>query len=257
MLTVGDVHLFDGVDGVLQLDDATRDLDTGIVAGAVIDGRLLARASCLARSSRHGDVGVGTLLEYRGRGLGTAAAGLVTDRLQRGGSHPGVEYGRDERGVPTRRDQPRVHGLIAKPVLDVDLTVPDVENEPAYVPRLEAVGFRLIFRDEIGGDAHRQLTFEIPNTNLHVWSPAAVEPQRHELFTRWLGANETDRERYATAKRAAVSADGLSSYNDLKSAVVYDIHERALLADLSQPSLSEHPLSPSSVQIAAVSDSVL
>ena len=126
-----------------------------------------------------------------------------------------------------------VHGLIAKPVLDVDLTVPDVENEPAYVPRLEAVGFRLIFRDEIGGDAHRQLTFEIPNTNLHVWSPAAVEPQRHELFTRWLGANETDRERYATAKRAAVSADGLSSYNDLKSAVVYDIYERALLADLS------------------------
>ena len=72
-----------------------------------------------------------------------------------------------------------VPGLTAKPVIDLDLTVPDVEDEHGYLPRLEQVGFRLIFRDELGGDPHRQLTFASPNANLHVWGPGAIEPQRH------------------------------------------------------------------------------
>jgi len=128
---------------------------------------------------------------------------------------------------------PAVPGLLAKPVLDIDLTVPDVRTEPAYVPRLEAVGFRLIFRDDIAGDGHRQLTLGAPNTNLHVWSPGAVEPQRHEVFTRWLRTHQADRERYAAAKRRAASGDEAARYNDLKSAVIYDIYEQAFLADPS------------------------
>lgn len=125
-----------------------------------------------------------------------------------------------------------VAGLLAKPVIDVDLTVPVADDEFAYVPRLEAVGFRLIFQDDIGGDAHRQLTFGAPNANLHVWSPSAVEPQRHAMFASWLRTHPTDRERYAAAKQAT-STQGVTSvrYNDSKSAVVYDIYERAFIAD--------------------------
>lgn len=126
-----------------------------------------------------------------------------------------------------------VPGLIAKPVIDVDLTVPDVDDEAAYLPQLEAVGLRLIFRDDLAGDPHRQLTFAVPNTNLHVWRPGAREPQRHQLFTRWLRAHPTDRERYAAAKTEAVGGGGARRYNDAKSAVVYDIYERAFLADSS------------------------
>lgn len=90
-----------------------------------------------------------------------------------------------------------VPGLNAKPIIDIDLTVPDVEDEPSYLPRLEAAGFRLIFRDDMAGDPHRNLTFAVPNTNLHVWSPGAIEPQRHALFTDWLRANPRDRQRAA------------------------------------------------------------
>lgn len=122
-------------------------------------------------------------------------------------------------------------GLIAKPVIDIDLTVPDAEDEMAYVPRLEAVGFRLIFRDHLGGAAHRQLTFANPNTNVHAWSPGAVEPQRHELFVGWLRDHPEDRDRYAEAKLAAANSTGSQRYNDLKSAAVYDIYERAFAAD--------------------------
>lgn len=127
-----------------------------------------------------------------------------------------------------------VPGLVAKPVLDIDLTVPHVQEESAYIPRLEAAGFRLIFRDHLGGDAHRQLTFAAPNTNLHVWNPRAVEPQRHQLFTTYLRTDKAARDRYAAAKRAAASDPAAGQYNDLKSAVVYDIYELAFLADPDQ-----------------------
>lgn len=43
-------------------------------------------------------------------------------------------------------------------MLDIDLSVPKVDDEPGYLPRLEAVGFRLIFRDDLGGDPHPHLT---------------------------------------------------------------------------------------------------
>ena len=39
------------------------------------------------------------------------------------------------------------------------------------------------------------------------------------------------RDLYASAKREAARTDGPSGYNDLKAAVVYDIYERAFLAD--------------------------
>ena len=120
-----------------------------------------------------------------------------------------------------------VPGMIAKPVIDVDLLVPDLLDEASWLPRLEAVGFRLVFRDVIAGDPHRQLTLGTPNTNLHVWQPGAVEPQRHRLFVEWLRSHPADRQLYADAKATAANADGDLRYNDAKAAVVYDIYERA------------------------------
>ncbi|MFC6704822.1 GrpB family protein [Flexivirga alba] len=126
-----------------------------------------------------------------------------------------------------------VPGLLAKPVIDIDLTVPDVDAERTYLPALESIGWRLIFRDDFGGDAHRQLTYADPNANLHVWSPGAIEPQRHLLFKRWLIGHPAARERYAAAKRSALS--GVTTYNDAKAGVVYDLYEEAFAADLDHP----------------------
>lgn len=124
-----------------------------------------------------------------------------------------------------------VPGMTAKPVIDVDLLVPDVLDEDAWLPALEAVGFRLLFRDAIAGDPHRQLTLGEPNTNLHVWGPRAVEPQRHRLFVAWLRDHPEDRQVYAEAKARAVRGEAGLRYNDAKAAVVYDIYERAFAAD--------------------------
>lgn len=124
-----------------------------------------------------------------------------------------------------------VPGMTAKPVIDVDLLVPDVLDEDAWLPALEAVGFRLLFRDAIAGDPHRQLTLGEPNTNLHVWGPRAVEPQRHRLFVAWLRDHPEDRQVYAETKARAVRGEAGLRYNDAKAAVVYDIYERAFAAD--------------------------
>lgn len=128
-----------------------------------------------------------------------------------------------------------VAGLIAKPIIDIDLTVRDVDDESSYLPQLEHAGFRLIFRDEMAGEPHRHLTFAEPNTNLHIWNPGAVEPRRHALFVSWLRSNADDRRRYNEGKAgAAANAEG-GRYNDLKAIVVYEIYERALQADPCHP----------------------
>ena len=124
-----------------------------------------------------------------------------------------------------------VPGTVAKPVIDADLLVPDLLDERAWLPKLEAVGFRLVFRDAVAGDPHRQLTLGDPNANLHVWQPGAVEPQRHRLFVEWLRSHPEDRQAYADAKAKAVHAEGGVRYNDAKASVVYDIYERAFAAD--------------------------
>lgn len=123
-----------------------------------------------------------------------------------------------------------IRGVIAKPVIDIDLLIADVSDESMYVPQLEAVGFRLIFRDDLAGAPHRQLTFASPNANLHVWNPDALEPQRHDFFKQWLSSHEDDRDRYSQAKKMA-AADPTRRYNDGKAAAVYDIYERAFAAD--------------------------
>lgn len=122
-----------------------------------------------------------------------------------------------------------VPGLAAKPVIDIDLTVADTDDEDAYVPALEALGFVLRVREPwwLG---HRCLASAEPAANLHVWPPDSPEAARHRIFRDWLRADEADRERYAAVKRA-VAADGLmSEYNARKEGVIREVYARAFAA---------------------------
>lgn len=122
-----------------------------------------------------------------------------------------------------------VPGLAAKPVIDIDLTVADTDDEDAYVPALEALGFVLRVREPwwLG---HRCLVSPEPAANLHVWPPDSPEAARHRLFRDWLRADEADRQRYAAVKRE-VAADGLmSEYNARKEGVIREIYTRAFTA---------------------------
>lgn len=122
-----------------------------------------------------------------------------------------------------------VPGLAAKPVIDIDLTVADTDDEDAYVPALEGLGFVLRVR-EPWWMGHRCLVSAHPAANLHVWPPDSPEAARHRIFREWLRRDETDRQRYAAVKRA-VAADGLmSEYNARKEGVIREIYARAFSA---------------------------
>ncbi|WP_345803237.1 GrpB family protein [Microbacterium sp. AZCO] len=124
-----------------------------------------------------------------------------------------------------------VAGLPAKPIIDIDLIVADPDDEDAYVPALEAAGFRLRVR-EPWWYGHRCFGATEPLCNLHVFPPDCPEAARHLIFRDWLRTHPEDRERYADAKRAAAAAanergEHVMQYNARKQDVVREIYDRA------------------------------
>lgn len=129
-----------------------------------------------------------------------------------------------------------VPGLWAKPVIDVDLTVADSADEPAYVPAMETAGFVLRAR-EPDWEEHRMFRGADPTSNVHVWSPGAIEPQRTRNFREWLRAHDDDRMAYGDLKRA-LAAQGFTDvmhYTNAKAGLIYEIYERIFLADPAYP----------------------
>jgi len=59
-----------------------------VVAGAIIDGHVVARANAESWTGRYAEIGVYTAEEWRGYGLGTAVASLVCARIQEKGQIP-------------------------------------------------------------------------------------------------------------------------------------------------------------------------
>jgi predicted GNAT family acetyltransferase len=70
-------------------------LEDGVVAGAVVDGELVAVGSTLAVSVLYADLAVVTLGAWRGRGLATACASLVAAAIRRSGRLPVWSTGED------------------------------------------------------------------------------------------------------------------------------------------------------------------
>lgn len=126
-----------------------------------------------------------------------------------------------------------VPGLPAKPVIDIDLVVPDVADEPSYVAQLEAAGFQFLIREPHWHGHRFFCSLEpLPPCNLHVWPPRCPEVERHRVFRDWLARSDEDRRLYLEAKRGAVSATveeggDVMAYNKKKEDVIRGILRRA------------------------------
>ena len=127
-----------------------------------------------------------------------------------------------------------VPGLAAKPILDVDLTVADPNDESAYLPALEAAGFELCIR-EPWWYGHRVLRATDPPCNIHVFGYDSPEPVKHRIFREWLRGNPDDMELYARTKREAAEAanaggEHVMLYNARKERAIREIYHRAFVA---------------------------
>jgi GrpB-like predicted nucleotidyltransferase (UPF0157 family) len=118
-----------------------------------------------------------------------------------------------------------VPGLAAKPIIDVLLTVADVDHEAAYVPALESAGFLLRVREP----AHRMMRTPARDVHVHVYEPGRPEVRNYLDLRDWLRVDAEDRELYATTKRSLARQqwNDMNDYADAKSDVIDGVLTRA------------------------------
>lgn len=122
-----------------------------------------------------------------------------------------------------------VPDLVAKPIVDIVLEVPDSADEVAYVGALEAAGYALRIREPEWFE-HRLFNTAARDVNLHVFSAGCSETERMALFRDWLLANASDRALYARTKRELAARDWkyMQQYADAKTEVIEQIMARAI-----------------------------
>lgn len=96
-----------------------------------------------------------------------------------------------------------VPGMYAKPVIDIQVSVPDVRDENAYVAAIESVGIQLRSRDDVHR-FFRPFAGRARDVQVHVCGAHRAWERRNLLFRDYLRADPTARSDYLDAKvRAA------------------------------------------------------
>lgn len=124
-----------------------------------------------------------------------------------------------------------VPGLAAKPTVDIQVSVPELEDEPAYLPHLERTHLRLRTRDLL----HRYFRPPAPRpreVHVHVCESGSEWEAVHLRFRDRLRRDADARERYAAVKweAARIWADDRWGYTETKTAVILDILDEAQAA---------------------------
>jgi GrpB-like predicted nucleotidyltransferase (UPF0157 family) len=118
-----------------------------------------------------------------------------------------------------------VPGLAAKPIIDVLVTVADVEDEPRYLPALQRAGYVLRVREP----GHRMVRTPELDVHVHVWSEQDPAATAHLAFRNRLRSNTADRDLYAATKRrlAQQGWPTVNHYAQAKSDVIMQILGRS------------------------------
>jgi GrpB-like predicted nucleotidyltransferase (UPF0157 family) len=117
-----------------------------------------------------------------------------------------------------------VHGLAAKPIIDILVVVADSADEAAYLPRLEAAGYVLRVR-EPDWNEHRMFRTPEQDVHVHVYSAGCPEVERNLTFRDRLRRRPDDRRRYERTKRelAAKEWSDMNAYAEAKTEVIESI----------------------------------
>ncbi len=121
-----------------------------------------------------------------------------------------------------------VEGLAAKPVVDIMVCVPDVEDEASFLPAIEGLGVPLRSRET----AHRYFRPAPPDpreVQIHVWQAGSPEERVHLLFRDYLRAHPAARDAYAAmkAEAARLYRSDRIAYNEAKTGHILDAIEAA------------------------------
>lgn len=118
-----------------------------------------------------------------------------------------------------------VPGLAAKPIIDILVTLDDVEQDEALIRDLEAAGYPL----RVHEPAHRMFRTPERDVHIHVFDDDASDVERQLLLRERLRRSESDRALYAATKRELAEREwsDMNYYADAKSEVIREIMSRA------------------------------
>jgi GrpB-like predicted nucleotidyltransferase (UPF0157 family) len=118
-----------------------------------------------------------------------------------------------------------VPGLAAKPIIDVLVTVRNVEDEAAFVPLLERAGFVLRVREP----EHRMVRTPARDVHVHLYEPDHEAVSAYLDLRDWLRVDADDRALYERTKRllATRTWTDMNEYADAKTDVIQAILGRA------------------------------
>ena len=126
-----------------------------------------------------------------------------------------------------------VPGLVAKPIVDIDVVVPSTASIPVAIERLAAIGY--VHRGDLGIPG-REAFSPPPGTpphHLYVCPWEAPAWRRHVAFRDHLRAHPEVARAYADLKRQAARRfrDDRAAYTDAKTAFVEEIVHRTTAAN--------------------------
>lgn len=118
-----------------------------------------------------------------------------------------------------------VAGLAAKPIIDVQVSVADVDDESSYLDRLVVSGYQL----RVCEPGHRMFRTPELDVHVHVCAAGSDWERRHLLLRDWLCHSAEDREAYAALKRQLQTQDWetMNHYADAKSGLIAEMTARA------------------------------
>jgi GrpB-like predicted nucleotidyltransferase (UPF0157 family) len=121
-----------------------------------------------------------------------------------------------------------VPGLPAKPVIDIQVSVADVEDESSYVPPIERAGVALRFR-EVGHRYFRPAGDQAREVQVHVCASGSEWEAAHLLLRDFLRADPATRRAYGELKQELATRyrDDRIAYNEAKTNFIFDAMERA------------------------------
>lgn len=118
-----------------------------------------------------------------------------------------------------------IKDMPAKPIIDIQVSVDDPDDETTYLSQLEAQGYQLRVREK-GRRMLRTLALDV---HIHVCKTGSDWERRHLLFRDWLRTNKQDHDAYAQLKEKLAKSkwETMNHYADAKSDLIQEIIQRA------------------------------
>jgi GrpB-like predicted nucleotidyltransferase (UPF0157 family) len=114
-----------------------------------------------------------------------------------------------------------VPGLVAKPIIDIDVSVPDADDDATYLPPLRDAGYLLRVREP----GHRMVRTPALDVHVHICTAGSDWERWHLLFRDRLRADANDRAAYAKLKLRLAEQDwpDMNAYADAKGPLIEEI----------------------------------